>query len=393
MINLNGNHTIAALKREGIEKNGLAAVDCLSLPSKFSGAAYYIYNLTRALLKGRRSFRIVVLCRPEHQYLFQPMLKKGDELLPLRLRNRFERLWFYEFKLQKLLEKRSAELFYAMHYITPPRSKKYHIINTVHDLGFLLYPHYYSRVKRIYFGLRMPVFLKRSDRIVAISKTTAADLQRCFPELSSRISINIPGTDHILQTKLPKADKQGDVPFFLAVNTFEKRKNIPFLIDVFNLLKEQYRLPHKLILVGQKANGTRDVEKKRNASPFKSDILLPDWVEEQTLAVYYQECDAFINASLYEGFGFTPMEAIRCNRPVFLYRNNTVAELLGEATCLLDHLDAEKWAETIYEAGKNNYQNRLSPEAVRQKSWQQSAAIASGEIEGLLQRDRIRVSQ
>ncbi len=390
MIKFNGNHTSSALNKE---RSGLAAVDCLSLPSKFSGAAYYIFNLTRAILEIRRSFRIIILCRPEHERLFQSMMDKDDELLTLHLQNRFERLWFYEFRLKKLLEERSVGLFYAMHYITPPRSEKYRIINTVHDLGFLLYPHYYSPIKRTYFGMRMPVFLNRSDRIIAISKTTASDLKRCFPELSSRVLINIPGTDHILQSSSPKQGKLPKNPFLLAVNTFEKRKNIPFLIDVFNLLKSRYQLPHKLILVGQKAKGTREVEKKRNASPFKNEILLPDWVEEQTLAAYYQECDAFINASLYEGFGFTPMEASRCNRPVFLYRNNTVAELLGDAACLLNHLDVQRWATVIYEARQNNYRNRLLAEDVQLTTWLQSAAVAAAEIEELLPKDEVRVSQ
>jgi len=376
-----------------MQRDGTAAFDCLALPDKFSGAAYYIYHLTRAVLQTNRSFHVAVICRPIHADLFSALLLPGDKLITPRLSNRFERLFFYEFRLKPLLKKHAIGLFYAMHYITPPHSRDYSIINTVHDLGFLLHPNYYPMIKRLYFGSRLPLFLKRSDLISAISLSTAESLKKLFPQYADRVVVNVPGTDHLILEDVSAGIVDERPPFFLAVNTFEKRKNIPFLVRVFNRLKQQYSMPHQLVLVGQRANGAADVYREVENSPYSEDILLPDWVEEDTLANYYRDCDAFLNASFYEGFGFTPLEAIRYQRPVFLYKNTTANEFLGNQKTIFSHLNADSWAESIFAAWKNGYPERISPDSFLSHTWQKSATEAVHQIEHLMKKDEIRVSK
>jgi glycosyltransferase involved in cell wall biosynthesis len=355
-------------------KNDLVGFDCLALPEKFSGAAYYIYHLAKNLLELPRPFSMAIFCKPQHAKLFETFLGEKDRIIPIPLKNRVEQLFFYEYRLQKILLRDHIKVFYATHYICPPPSEHYYLVSTFHDMGFLLHPQYYPIVKRFYFGSRMKTFLQRADRLVAISQSTATSIEQRFPEYAAKISVIYPGADHFSKNHSREFMPEIKTPYMLAVNTFEKRKNILFIIRVFNHLKAQRNLPHQLLLIGQPANGFNEVQKAINRSPFKNDIVVAHSISTGELSYYYRYCDFFINASGYEGFGFTPFEALNHQCPVFLLKNNTVAEFLGDHPCILDNLDETRWAECIYREMGDSFNRKISPEAIKHLTWRNTAS-------------------
>lgn len=361
-------------------------VDCLALPEKFSGAAYYIFNLTRHLLEINRNFKVKIFCKPTHVALFELLLKPGDKIIAVPIRNRLHQLFVYEFRLGRLLRREKVSIFYATHYICPPRNNQYQIVATFHDMGFLLFPQYYPWIKRLYFGNRMKHFIDRAERIVAVSQSTAAGITRMFPQQAPKIQVIYPGINHIQQKENTAAVAEKpdfERPYILAVNTFERRKNIPFLIQVYNGLRQQGGLNHLLVLVGQPANDQKQVMREIQRSPFREDIILAHYVEDELLDHYYHAADFFINASVYEGFGFTPFEAIYRNTAAFLYRNNVIQELLGDHPYTIDVLNPEAWIERILEAYRNNFPDRIHPRQVSHMSWLNNARATRLLLEAL----------
>lgn len=356
--------------------NKFIGIDCLALPEKFSGAAFYIYYLTTGILAASRAHPVAVICKPQHAPLFEPHLSFGDKILTVPLRNQVEKLAFYEFRLKQLLLRENICLFYATHYLCPPRDEQYKIINTVHDMGFLRYPQYYPLVKRFYFGMRMRNVLNRADQLVAVSKSTAAAICGRFPELAQKITVAYPGTDHLCSISkgaAPIANGKPKAPYILAVNTFEIRKNIPFIIRLFEHLKRELRLPHQLMLVGQPANDFRRVMNCVAQSPFKNEITVTNWISNEKLVECYRHCDFFINASAYEGFGFTPFEAISSGCPVFLFKNNTVAEIFGDHPYVIDNYDVESWKTIIDLAIRSGFAEKISARQISHLTWQRAA--------------------
>lgn len=356
-----------------IDKDSVG-IDCLALPEKFSGAAYYIFHLTKSLLETSRNYPLSIFCKPQHQRIFKDLLGARDKILPVPLKNRAEQLHFYEFRLRRILLKENIKIFYATHYICPPPDERYHLVSTFHDMGFLLYPRYYPLVKRLYFGQRMKTFLERSGYVVAISQSTADSIARLFPQFSLKIKVIYPGADHLPFERTYSLLKPAVAsPFILAVNTFEVRKNIPFIIRVFNSLKTKANLPHKLLLIGHLANGYSKIMVEVKRSPFRKEIVILNSLSSVELSYYYRSCDFFINASEYEGFGFTPFEALNQNCPVFLYKNNTVAEFLRDHPYIFDHLDADTWADFIWNELVNSFKQKMSREVIRHLSWSNTA--------------------
>ncbi len=247
-------------------------------------------------------------------------------------------------------------------------------------MGFLLYPQYYPLIKKLYFGRRMKTFLSRTDRVIAISQSTAAAISRLFPESVQKTSVVHSGADHLLDTGEQSRTFDGkkssipdlSEPFIMAVNTFESRKNFPFIIRVFNYLKRTYHIAHKLLLIGQPANGLQEAKKEAAQSAFKSDIIIEHAVPVKELISCYRKCDFFMNASSYEGFGFTPLEAINFECAAFLYQNNAVAELLGDHPYILDHFDEERWGDLIKTEMAANFNRKIPRAAIRHLTWRRT---------------------
>ncbi len=367
-------------------------LDCIALPDRFSGAAFYILHLTRSLLQQERGFNILVLCRAKHAHYFENYARPGDAIITTELHNRAHKLYFYEKQLPKLLLKNQVDLFLATHYITPPPHPAYSIISVFHDMGFMLHPGWYSIVKRFYFRKRMPVFVKRSDAIVTVSHNTRNELMRFFPQVEQKSLCIYPGTDHLSGgAEQPEEIRQTDRPYLLAVNSFEKRKNIPLIIDIFEELKNRYDIRLDLIIAGKNNNHSDGIQRRRNHTPFKDSITVFTDVSTGQLKYLYQKAALFVNTSLYEGFGFTPAEAISMGCPVFLYPNGAVRELFGEHAALVDSTKPAVWAERIFSAMQDDFAGSITPHALKDLTWANCAYNFTNLIETIKEKQCKRI--
>jgi glycosyltransferase involved in cell wall biosynthesis len=316
-------------------------------------------------------------------------LKRGDMIIPINIYNKLEQIFFYEFKLQNILIENGISLFHATHYICPPRRQEYSLITTFHDLGFSFHPNFYPIEKRFYFGNMMKVFLKRSDTVLTVSFSTANLVREYFPEMSDKIQTVYPGTDH-LEMKADGFSTKNifDVPFFLAVNTLEKRKNTSFIIKVFNYLKENFKLNHKLVIVGYHSNDFSAVKREINQSKFKSDIVIKHNIPEDLLVQFYKEAECFFNASEYEGFGFTPIEAMRFGCPAFILENNITSEIFPDYPYILNEMNAEHWAKFIYSEMLYGFSKFKPCKKINSLNWELSAEKTIHCYEKLLYREK-----
>jgi glycosyltransferase involved in cell wall biosynthesis len=348
-------------------------IDCIALPRNFSGAANYIVNLSQNILSTKRSFGIHIYCKPQHSALFKKYLQVDDSLFEINIKSRFHQLLFYEWSLPSLLIKNQTGIFLATHYITPPENTGYKIISIFHDMGFLLHSHYYPFLKRIYFKRMIPLFIKRSAMIVTVSRNTWNELIHIYPQAQSKSNYIYPGTNHMDNFSGKAMNGPSEKPFILAVNAFEKRKNISLILNIFEALKERYKIKHNLIIAGRPNNHFRQLKINHKRSPFKDSIFVLTDVSNNELKTLYSKADFFVNTSTYEGFGFTPAEAISQGCPAFLYTNRVVKEIYGEHPYLINSVKAEKWAVTIKAEMDNKFRNKLNNSILKKLSWQKCA--------------------
>jgi glycosyltransferase involved in cell wall biosynthesis len=70
-------------------------------------------------------------------------------------------------------------------------------------------------------------------------------------------------------------------------------------------------------------------------------------VAEDQIAPLYRGAEALIFPSLYEGFGFPPLEAMACGCPVAASDTGAAAEVCGDAALLFDPENVASIADAV----------------------------------------------
>ena len=127
-----------------------------------------------------------------------------------------------------------------------------------------------------------------------------------------------------------------NISFFLMVSTLEPRKGHADVLDAFEILWSQ-GLDKHLVFVGKEDLMVEHLIERIESHPQKGKKL--HWlgrVEDDQLAWLYQKCEAFIMASIDEGFGLPIIEAMAYDCPVILRDIEVFREVAGHQGCYFD---------------------------------------------------------
>ena len=103
--------------------------------------------------------------------------------------------------------------------------------------------------------------------------------------------------------------------YILCVSSLDPRKNIKNLLAAYeNMRTNNPHIKSKLILIGGESPLFAEV--LLEAKKFENDVIFKGFVDEETLLDYYAGARLCVYPSLYEGFGFPPLEAMATGVPV-----------------------------------------------------------------------------
>jgi glycosyltransferase involved in cell wall biosynthesis len=162
-------------------------------------------------------------------------------------------------------------------------------------------------------------------------------------------------------------------PYLLCVGTLSSTKNVPFLISAF----ERSGVDQTLALVGGRAPGVEDVERAIAASPRRDRIVVISGASDAEIDVLYRNATALLLPSHYEGFGFTPLEAMARDCPVLASDIPVVREISGDGAWLLPLDDIDQWAfalrQIVADGQLRGALIQSGASTVRRYSWQTTA--------------------
>jgi len=165
---------------------------------------------------------------------------------------------------------------------------------------------------------------------------------------------------------------------FIAVGTVKPQKNYPFLIEVFSELKKKGKTDISLDVYGK----GELISKFRNQ--VKELAITIDFKGEKlNLDKVYPEYDAFIMASLYEGYGLSILEAFASGLPAFLSDISVIREVTNSNGIFFDPVSVEGCVEKILNFCEGKYN---VPELVENSySWASKTAQKSVHVNTLLE--------
>lgn len=239
-----------------------------------------------------------------------------------------------------------ADLYHFPNFIIPPLGRGKCVVS-IHDASFLRYPEFTENRNLTYLRAAIENTVRRADAIITISHFSAGELAGFFPEARGKIHVIYPG---IVEHMPPCSLHAGDIirqtkglhrPYILTVGTLEPRKNIEFLVQVFEDMKE---FQGELVVAGRRGWKYEAIIDRMRSSPRAAEIRLLDNVDDGELSAIYAGAELFLFPSFYEGFGFPPLEALACGRPVISSTGGSLPEVLGDGALLIKEYDAAHWA-------------------------------------------------
>ncbi len=273
-----------------------------------------------------------------------------------------------------------VDLLHSMAFVTPVLSRIPAVV-TVYDLSFLHYPEAFPRLQRRYLAGQTRRSCRDARRVIAISHSGKADIQRHFGVPAEKIDVIYPGLD--ARFRPPEAAAmaafryRADVPerYVLHVGTLQPRKNLLRLLEAFALLDAPEL---HLVLIGGRGWFFEEIEARISALGLAGRVDLPGYVPDDELPFWYHGAALFACPSLYEGFGMPIVQALACGAPVVASNTSAMPEAAGPAALLFDPLDVPGLAGCMAHVLNNPDQaakmRTLGPPQARRFSWQEAGA-------------------
>jgi glycosyltransferase involved in cell wall biosynthesis len=223
------------------------------------------------------------------------------------------------------------------------------VIVTIHDVCQLAHPEVLgSDLQRRYSRLLFCAVTTRAEAFMCDSEFTASEVQRFLSVERSRIVViypNIAISQPDMSPIRPGLGNGGG-PYLLAVGNIKKHKNLQSLIAAFESI--QGILPHRLVIVG-KQDGFRNSEMAlTNASTLMGGrVRFTGHITDQELRWYYQNAEALIFPSIYEGFGYPLVEAMAERCPIACSNLSSLPEVTAGSALLFDPFDVQDIAAAL----------------------------------------------
>jgi len=229
---------------------------------------------------------------------------------------------------------------------------------TIHDVIPLIFPKHYrpGKIGKVNF-LRQKLALKAVNRIITDSESSKKDIIKHLGVPEEKITVIYlaanPKLQPLKKEVWQKYQRKLRLPknYLLYVGDINYNKNLTQLIKTLKFLPREI----KLVCVGnnfhpQEIPEWEAIEKQialsnvANRVKFIEDVISDD---PEELASIYQGALAYIQPSLYEGFGLPILEAMQCQTPVICGKNSSLTEITGDKAILVDEEKAENFAEAV----------------------------------------------
>lgn len=201
----------------------------------------------------------------------------------------------------------------------------------VHDLVFMRYPETVDKKILSTQKKRLHWVKKESTVIFADSEATKKDLIEFMKIDNNRIKVLWPGIETI------QPENKKDVlnkfslkkPYILTVGKLEPRKNLQRLFEAF----KQINTDIELLVVGPQGWGKMEVTDAR--------IRYIGFISDEELYALYKSSLFFIFPSIWEGFGYPAVEAMKLGVPIVLSNTSSLKEIGEGVAEFFDPHDVE----------------------------------------------------
>jgi glycosyltransferase involved in cell wall biosynthesis len=313
-----------------------------------AGIGQYILHLVNSFAEIDRENEYILLQsrKDETTILEQPNFRRVSLWTPSH--HRLER-----YALNVELMRLGLDVLHSPDFIPPYRPSCKSVI-TIHDLAFLLYPHFLTKESARYYG-HIDGAVRWTDHIIAVSHSTKRDTVQHLGVPEEKITVVHEAANPIFrpvdreEAREQVRNRHGvDAPFVLFVSTIEPRKNVPSLLRAMWQLIECYKEDVHLVLAGGKGWLYEDTFAVVDELNMDHRVHFVGRVTSEELLYLYNAAEMLAHPAFYEGFGLPPLEAMACGLPVVVSDVASLPEVVGDAGLLIDPHDVDELTVAIW---------------------------------------------
>ena len=234
----------------------------------------------------------------------------------------------------------TTDVVHGTNFVVPPTRRAAEVMS-VHDLTPVRHPELCNAATLAYPGL-IRRGLARGAWVHADSQFVADEVVEVFSADPAQVRVVHPGVPALPAVDVGEAGaiRRALLPpgvdrYCLAVGTAEPRKDLPGLVRAFSRLAERDQ-DLALVLAGPPGWGEEALSKAIAASPAGGRILRPGWLAPRDLAALFSGAAVLAYPSLYEGFGFPPLQAMQAGVPVVATGAGSLTEVLADGALLVE---------------------------------------------------------
>ncbi len=255
----------------------------------------------------------------------------------------------YSIKEQFLLPLKipKCDLFFSPHFnipIFPIRAKKRLV--TIHDVYHLAFFSKLKFLEKIYAKFFIHKAAIQSDKILTVSYFSKSEILKYIKVEKEKVEVIYNALNPIFFEKEQNRNKSlinRSLPkkYFLFIGSLKAHKNLVSLIKAFEKLEKRY-LDVYLVIVGKNMNLKNSIniqkvlDKNKN---LKNKIKIMFDVKDEDLLGIYEKAIALVFPSLYEGFGYPPLEAMSMKCPVIASNRASIPEICCDGALYIEPLD------------------------------------------------------
>ena len=212
------------------------------LKGKLEGIGWYTFEVLRRLVEAHPEQKFVFFFdRP-----FDPsfVFAENVQAIVLRPPARHPVLWYlwFEWALPAALKKQQIDVFFSPDSYLSLRTSVPTVM-VVHDIAHLHFPQEIPFLVRRYYEYFIPRFLRKAERVIAVSEYTRQDVIKHYAIPAEKIVVGYNGCKAAFQP-LDSAMKQAikdeytaGEDYFFYVGAIHPRKNVHRLIAAFDQFK------------------------------------------------------------------------------------------------------------------------------------------------------------
>ncbi|MBD3183895.1 glycosyltransferase [Candidatus Poribacteria bacterium] len=232
-----------------------------------------------------------------------------------------------------------------------------------------------------------PISLNKAGFIITCSKNTKMDLTTKYGTNPRKIETIHMAPSEAFKPNISLKERQGVLQkynspygYILHLASDDLRDNTATVFRAYSRAIKLAQIKQKLIVVGNVENIKQKLLNLADSFGISNRVIFTGYISQHTnqqeLVSLYSNADAYVDATLYEGFGLQVIESMACGTPVIVSNTTSLPEVVGDSGILVNPIDYKGFANALIDVLKNSQKHKeLSEKAMERAkyfTWQEN---------------------